>query len=343
MSAVADGSSRINLVWTKPSNEGDSPITEYKVEYSTNGNLPWVELATTTTATAYSHTGLDPMTTRHYRVSAINAFGRGPVSSTTETDNPHVATTDVGTGDQRGMVTLSTQAPMAGTAITATLTDEDGGVTGQMWQWEKSMNMSSWMDATGAGATSATYTPAAADEGYYLRATVEYTDAGGAGKMAESDATTAAVVLPADQQGSVSLSPQSPVAGMAVTASVTDPNGGVTNIRLQWSRSADGTAFTDIAGETSASYTTVDADGGMYLRAMATYDDSYRSNRTATSTAVMVSTDDRPQVVRDYDTDGTPGISITELFNAVDAYFAGEITEISDLFEVIDAYFENNG
>ena len=62
----------INLVWTTPSNEGDSPITEYKVEYSTNGDLPWMELATTTTATAYTHTGLDPMTTRHYRVSAVN-------------------------------------------------------------------------------------------------------------------------------------------------------------------------------------------------------------------------------------------------------------------------------
>ena len=198
VSAVADGSSRINLVWTAPSNEGDSPITEYKVEYSTNGNLPWVELATTTTATAYTHTGLDPMTTRHYRVSAVNSIGRGPTSSLVggdggDDDNDNMATTGMDTGEQRGEVTLSTQAPMVGTAITATLTDDDGMISGQMWQWEKSMDKASWMNATGTGATAATYTPAAADESYYLRATVTYTDANGGGQTAMSMATSSMV------------------------------------------------------------------------------------------------------------------------------------------------------
>ena len=39
-----------------------------------------------------------------------------------------------------------------------------------------------------------------------------------------------------------------------------------------------------------------------------------------------------------YDTNGIPGIQITELFEAIDDYFAGELS-ISELFEVIDAYF----
>ena len=39
-----------------------------------------------------------------------------------------------------------------------------------------------------------------------------------------------------------------------------------------------------------------------------------------------------------YDTNGIPGIQITELFEAIDNYFAGELS-ISELFEVIDAYF----
>ena len=34
----------------------------------------------------------------------------------------------------------------------------------------------------------------------------------------------------------------------------------------------------------------------------------------------------------------TPGIQISELFEAIDDYFDGEIS-ISQLFEVIDAYF----
>lgn len=42
--------------------------------------------------------------------------------------------------------------------------------------------------------------------------------------------------------------------------------------------------------------------------------------------------------VQRYDTDGTPGISLPEMFNAIDDYFEGDIT-LSEMFEVIDAYF----
>ena len=45
-----------------------------------------------------------------------------------------------------------------------------------------------------------------------------------------------------------------------------------------------------------------------------------------------------PAIVQGYDTNNTPGIQISELFDAIDDYFDGEIT-ISELFEVIDAYF----
>ena len=48
--------------------------------------------------------------------------------------------------------------------------------------------------------------------------------------------------------------------------------------------------------------------------------------------------EDVPPLVRGYDTNGTPGIQISELFDAIDDYFAGVIN-ISQLFEVIDAYF----
>ena len=341
MSAVADGSSMINLVWTAPSNEGDSPITQYKVEYSKNGNLPWMELATTTTATAYTHTGLDPMTTRHYRVSAVNGIGRGPTSSTDPVGDPptnrHEATTEMSTGDQRGEVALSTQAPMVGTAITATLTDADGTISARVWKWEKSRDTSSWMDATGAGATAATYTPATADAGYYLRATVTYTDAIGPNRMAYSDGTTGKVMLPPDRMGTVTLSRQNPVVGTAITASVTDPDGGVTNTVWQWATAdvMDGT-YTDIGGATSASYTPAEDDEGMYLQATATYDDARGTGKTVDSDAVMVMAD----VVGRYDNDNDEVISIDELFAAIDDYFADPAQlSLDELFDIIDAYF----
>ena len=68
-----------------------------------------------------------------------------------------------------------------GSAVTATLTDEDGGVTGETWQW-------SWADTAGgaytdiANATSDSYTPVAADDGKFLAATVSYSDGEGSGK-----------------------------------------------------------------------------------------------------------------------------------------------------------------
>ena len=43
-------------------------------------------------------------------------------------------------------------------------------------------------------------------------------------------------------------------------------------------------------------------------------------------------------IVDSYDTDGVEGISITELFVAIDDYFDNKLS-ITELFEVIAAYF----
>ena len=97
--------------------------------------------------------------------------------------------------DQPGTVRLSSMTPVVGAMLTATLSDPDGGVTGETWQWSRSMTMGGTvMDI--AGATSMSYTPMAADEGYYLRATVMYTDGHGSGK--EQMATTTAAVTTGD-------------------------------------------------------------------------------------------------------------------------------------------------
>ena len=138
-----------------------------------------------------------------------------------------------------------------------------------------------------------------------------------------------------DEQGTVTLNPDRPLVGTALTASLTDPDGGVTGETWRWSRSdaADGT-FTGIRGATRASYTPVEADDGMYLKITVTYTDGHGPNKTATADA-MVSD---PLIARyDANKDGT--IEIRELFNAIDHYFDGTI-ELSELFKVIDYYFD---
>ena len=70
--------------------------------------------------------------------------------------------------------------PQVGRGLEALLDDPDGGETDEAWQWARSMDMQTWTDIDGA--TTAKRSPAAADEGYYLRASVTYTDIFGSGK-----------------------------------------------------------------------------------------------------------------------------------------------------------------
>ena len=77
------GSTELQLTWRAPANTGGSPITGYRIEWSSTGASPWfiVVPGPTGTATTYLHTGLAPNTTRFYRVSAINAQGQGNPST----------------------------------------------------------------------------------------------------------------------------------------------------------------------------------------------------------------------------------------------------------------------
>ena len=80
------GSTRIRLTWSAPSNDGGSPITGYRIERAITRGGPWIIQAASTgsTATTYLHTGLVPNTTRFYRVRALNAQGSGEPSNVAE-------------------------------------------------------------------------------------------------------------------------------------------------------------------------------------------------------------------------------------------------------------------
>ena len=87
--------------------------------------------------------------------------------------------------DEPGSISFT----QSGAETIATLSDPDGGVSGETWQWARSSNGSTgWMDI--GGATSASYTPTSDDEGMYLRATVSYSDELGSGKIVRGVSTT---------------------------------------------------------------------------------------------------------------------------------------------------------
>ena len=84
LSATADGGTRIELSWDAPADDGGSAITGYRIEVSDDGSSgSWSELEADTgnDDTSYTHEGLSPGDTRHYRVSAITANGRSEPSA----------------------------------------------------------------------------------------------------------------------------------------------------------------------------------------------------------------------------------------------------------------------
>ena len=102
LTARANGSSRIDLSWTAPADNGGRVITGYKVEVSSDGGNAWTDRVANTgdNNRTYAHTGLAPNSTRHYRVSAINSIG---TSSASNVDN---ATTNNPPTGMNGAITV---------------------------------------------------------------------------------------------------------------------------------------------------------------------------------------------------------------------------------------------
>ena len=83
-------------------------------------------------------------------------------------------TVTVTDADEDGMVRLSSAQPQVGAALSAAVTDPDGVLVVLSWAWQRSLDGATWTDI--AGATSHSYTPASADDGYRLQAEAEYLD-----------------------------------------------------------------------------------------------------------------------------------------------------------------------
>ena len=124
--------------------------------------------------------------------------------------------------DESGVVTVW-EEPALGYPTTATVADPDGGVTQQSWSWARGDSAHGPFTAI-AGATGDTYEPAPGDDGKFLRATVQYTDAHGPGKSASG---TSSMVLTTPRIYQISFNILFDSDGYSATE-----DGGVATVRL---------------------------------------------------------------------------------------------------------------
>ena len=84
--------------------------------------------------------------------------------------------------------------------------------------------------------------------------------------------------------GWVTLSSPTPRVDQPLKATVSDPDGDITDRAWKWEQSPDRTTWTPITEATTNIYTPTSADTGLYLRVTTTYGDAFRLTNTTTAT-----------------------------------------------------------
>ena len=235
---------------------------------------------------------------------------------------------------QAGSVTLSTDSPAVGEAVTASLSDGNAPVSDAQWQWASSSDGETWADIEGA--MEASYTPVMEDSGMMLQASVAYTDAVTSGQSASAATANAVNNAPAFGADSASRSiDETAASGANVGAPVaaTDANGD----EIAYSLEGDGAeSFAiDSAGQiTLAEGASLDYETttGYSLTVNAT-DPSGASASVAVAIAV-----NNQGLDNAYDLDDSGDISKDEAVQAVQDYFADTITR-GEVLEVLQLYF----
>ena len=263
LTATASGTTAINLSWTAPADDGGSAITGYRIEVSPNGTSSWTDRVadTGTTTTTYSHTGLSAGTTRHYRVSAINANGTGAVSNIDD------ATTD----------DAATTVPDAPTSLTATASGtttidlswtapaDNGGSAITGYRIEVSPNgTSSWTDRVAdTGTTTTTYSHTGLSAGTTRHYRVSAINANGTGAVSNiDDATTddAATTVPDAPTSLTATASGTTAINLSWTAPADDGGSAITGYRIEVSPNGT-SSWTDRVADTGTTTTTYSHTG----------------------------------------------------------------------------------
>ena len=186
LSATASHDS-VTLTWNEP---GDDSITGYVIlrrvrVNDTGGDFSELVADTGSAATTYTDDTVAASTTYTYRIKAINEHGVSERSRWFHIDTPAAPEPDNSAATGAPTISGTAQVGETLTANTSGIADENGLSNVQYeYQWLAD-------DADISGATNATYTLVAADEGKAIKVEVSFTDDAGNAETLTSAATDA--------------------------------------------------------------------------------------------------------------------------------------------------------
>ncbi len=254
LTAAAAGQTQINLSWTAPTDNGGAPITGYQIETSSDAGTIWMNLADITgrSTTTYAHTGLEPGTTRHYRVYAINSIGESDPSNVVNATTAFTAPPGVPTN-------LQVQAS-GRTAISLfwTAPSDDGDATITGYQIELSTDTgSNWSDLVqNTGTTSTTYTHTGLLPGTTYHYRISAINSVGTGNPSNvENATTDAASVPDAPTGLTATASGETEINLSWTAPSDDGGTAITGYHIEMSADA-GSNWSDLVANTESSATT---------------------------------------------------------------------------------------
>jgi len=242
---------------------------------------------TITGATQSTFTPNDPQVTQQVRVQITYTDGQGTAETVNSTatgaianvnDLPTGTVTITGTVTEGQILTVNTSA----------LADADGLGT-LNYQWEESLDGTTWTAITGATAT--TFTPDDAQVGSQLRVQITYTDARGTDETVTSTASLPIVNANDLPTGTVVIT-GTPTEGEVLgvdTTGLNDPDG-LGTFSYQWQQSANGTDWSNIDAAIGATFTLDDPQVGQQVRVRVFYTDGQGTAEVVNSGAIAAIT-----------------------------------------------------